>query len=209
MGKLKIADYLLKIKAVSINPKDPYTWSSGWNSPIYCDNRKLLSYPEIRKVIASSFAERIRQDYPQAEGIAGVATGAIAWGALVAEELGLPMVYIRSKAKGHGLQNMVEGVVSEAQQYVVIEDLISTGKSSLKAVKALKESGATVITTLAIFSYGFPEADALFSESGDSFSTLITLEELLQQAIEQNFLDREQKATIFDWQKSPATWSAS
>lgn len=208
MGKLKIADYLLKIKAVSINPEEPYTWSSGWESPIYCDNRKLLSYPEIRKEITAAFVDKIKEEYPHVEGIAGVATGAIAWGALVAEELGLPMVYIRSKAKGHGLQNMVEGVLTEAKRYVVIEDLISTGKSSLKAVQALKAGGVEVLSTLAIFSYGFPEATALFGESGNEFSTLITLEELLHQAIDQNFLDEHQKETIFDWQKSPATWSA-
>ena len=189
MIESKIAEDLLKIKAVSLRPETPFTWSSGWRSPIYCDNRLTLSYPEIRQAITAGFVAHIRKHYPEVQGIAGVATGAIALGALVAAELNLPMVYIRSKAKGHGMQNLVEGHLEAGNKYVVIEDLVSTGKSSVQAVKALQEGGATVMGTVAIFSYGFPQADAAFADTGTPYHSLTNLQ-----------------ATIFEWQQAPESW---
>ena len=207
MESSKIAEYLLKIKAVRLSVNEPFTWSSGWKSPIYCDNRLTLSYPEIRRDLTSSFVERIRGTFPQVTGIAGVATGAIALGALVAEAMGLPFVYIRSKAKGHGMQNMVEGKVDPKGQYVIIEDLVSTGMSSVKAVKALQETGATVLHTYAIFSYGFDRATAAFVETGTSYEPLTDLESLLQKAIAIDYLSGDEKATIEAWRKDPQAWS--
>lgn len=206
MESSKIAEYLLKIKAVRLSVDEPFTWSSGWKSPIYCDNRLSLSYPEVRNYIKASFVSMIKEKFPEAEAIAGVATGAIALGALVADEMGLPMVYIRSKAKGHGMQNLVEGKVEQGGKYVVIEDLISTGGSSVKAVKALQESGAEVLATIAIFSYGFPQATETFKRSGTSYYSLTNLSELLQKAEDFDYLKAEEQATIFDWQKDPEQW---
>ena len=152
---LKIADFLLQIKAVKLQPNDPFTWASGWNSPIYCDNRKTLSFPKIRTAIRQTFAQQIDEKYTNIDAIAGVATGGIAIGALVAEEMGLPFIYVRSSAKGHGLGNQIEGAYEEGQRVVVIEDLISTGGSSLKAVTALRENECNVLGMVAIFTYGF------------------------------------------------------
>ncbi|MDX2249574.1 MAG: orotate phosphoribosyltransferase [Bacteroidia bacterium] len=202
----KIAEYLLKIKAVRINTREPFTWSSGWKSPIYCDNRLTLSYPEIRTAIRDAFIERIRHSFPEVTGIAGVATGAIASGVLVADVLNLPFVYIRPQPKGHGLQNLVEGRVEENGKYVVIEDLVSTGGSSVKAVKALQETGATVLFTYSVFSYGFPQADIAYAETGTGYLPLTNLQELLQKAAEIDYLRPEEMATIFEWQKDPANW---
>jgi orotate phosphoribosyltransferase len=202
----KIAEYLLKIKAVRIAVESPFTWSSGWRSPIYCDNRLILSYPEIREEVKQAFVELVREKYPHADGIAGVATGAIAWGALVADELGLPFVYVRAKAKGHGLQNLVEGKVKPDMTLVVIEDLVSTGKSSVAAVKSLQEAGAEVLGTLSIFSYGFPQADQAFAATKTSYSPLTNLEALLEKAIEIDYLGAQEKDTIFSWQQNPAEW---
>ena len=206
MVSSKIAEYLLKIKAVRLSIDPPFTWSSGWKSPIYCDNRLTLSYPEIRREIRRAFAERIRNEYSEATGIAGVATGAIAQGVMVAEELGLPFIYVRSKAKGHGMQNLLEGKVDPVGKYVVIEDLVSTGKSSVQAVKAIQESGAEVLGTLAIFSYGFPHARATFAETGTSYDSLTNLQELLQKAEEINYLRPQEKDTILSWQNDPEKW---
>ncbi|MEL6676100.1 MAG: orotate phosphoribosyltransferase [Bacteroidota bacterium] len=206
MESSKIAEYLLKIKAVQLRLDPPFTWSSGWKSPIYCDNRLSLSYPEVRNFVRDSFVHQVRERYPEATAIAGVATGAIALGALVANAMDLPMVYIRSKAKGHGMAKLVEGKLDPEGKYVVIEDLVSTGKSSVKAVKALQDEGATVLGTLAIFSYGFPVAEAAFSETGTPFHSLTNLSELLQKATEINYLQPESQATIMDWQKDPELW---
>lgn len=202
----KIADYLLKIKAVRINSEEPFTWSSGWKSPIYCDNRLTLSYPEIRKEITEAFVRKIKASYQDVEAIAGVATGAIALGVLVAEALGLPFVYIRSKAKGHGMQNLVEGNVEADKNYVVIEDLVSTGKSSVQAVKALQAVGVKVLGTISIFSYGFPQATKAFETTGTAYDSLINLSELLQKAIEIDYLHASEKETIFSWQQNPEAW---
>lgn len=206
MENSKIAEYLLKIKAVALRPDEPFTWASGWKSPIYCDNRKTLSYPEIRSAVRDAFVTRIHQDFPEATGIAGVATGAIAQAALVAEALDLPMIYIRDKAKGHGMENLVEGQVDVDGKYVVIEDLVSTGGSSAKAVKALQATGASVLGTLSIFSYGFPQAEATFAETGTTYAPLATLDDLLAKAIEINYLSPEQEATILEWRLAPEKW---
>lgn len=202
----KIAEYLLKIKAVRLSIEEPFTWSSGWKSPIYCDNRQTLSHPDIRSDITAAFVREIRERYPNLTGVAGVATGAIALGALVADALDLPLIYVRSKAKGHGMQNLVEGQVDPEGKYVVIEDLISTGKSSVQAVRAVQETGATVLGTIAIFSYGFPKATEAFAETGTSFHTLTNLKDLLQKAEEFDYLRDVEKATVFAWQKDPSTW---
>jgi len=202
----KIAEYLLKIKAVSLNVAKPYIWSSGWHAPIYCDNRKTLSYPDIRSHIRDEFVAMIRAHHPELTGIAGVATGAIALGVLVAEALGLPFIYVRSKAKGHGLQNLIEGQLYPAGKYVVIEDLISTGKSSVLAVKAIQEMGASVLGTVAIFSYGFPQASKAYQETATSYRSLTNLEELLQKAIEINYLHASDLDTMMEWQKMPEKW---
>ncbi|MEM6800291.1 MAG: orotate phosphoribosyltransferase [Bacteroidota bacterium] len=206
MESSKIAEYLLKIKAVRLSVKEPFTWSSGWKSPIYCDNRLSLSYPEVRNYIKAAFVSMIREKFPEAEAIAGVATGAIALGALVADAMDLPMVYIRSKAKGHGMQNLVEGKVEPSAKYVVIEDLVSTGGSSVKAVKALQESGAKVLATIAIFSYGFPQATEAFEQTGTPYYSLTNLVELLQKAQDFDYLQASEQSLIFEWQKDPEKW---
>lgn len=207
MESTKIAEYLLKIKAVRIQPSEPFTWSSGWQSPIYCDNRLALSYPEIREEVKRAFVDAIGEMYPQADAIAGVATGAIAWGVLVAEAMGLPFVYIRAKAKGHGMQNMIEGHLQSDKQYVVIEDLVSTGKSSVAAVKAMQDAGATILGTLSIFSYGFPQAEAAFATTGTPYTPLTNLRSLLQKATEIDYLAAHEQETIFEWQEDPENWA--
>lgn len=207
MSDSKIAEDLLKIKAVSFRLDPPYTWSSGWRAPIYCDNRLTLSYPEVRRNITQNFVKQVSSRYPDATGIVGVATGAIALGAMVATELDLPMVYVRSKAKGHGKQNLVEGRVDPEGRYVIIEDLISTGKSSIQALKAVQETGATVLGTIAIFSYGFPKADESFAATGTPYHTLTNLKTLLVKAKEIDYLRPEDEETILAWQQSPGTWS--
>lgn len=205
----KVARLLLQIKAIKLNPANPFTWASGWKSPIYCDNRKTLSYPEVRQAIRDEFCELFRQKYPQAEGIAGVATGAIAIGALVAEKLGLPFIYVRSGAKEHGLGNQVEGEYKPGSKYVVIEDLISTGGSSLKAVEALRSVGCEVLGMLAIFSYGFPEAVNNFSKAGCEVDTLSNYEVLLDEATESGYIQAGQLEILREWRKSPSTWMQS
>lgn len=202
----QLAKNLLQINAIKFNPANPFSWSSGWKSPIYCDNRKTLSYPEIRKNIKESFANFIREQYPQAEVIAGVATGAIAMGALTAEELGLPFVYVRSKAKGHGLQNLIEGKIDAGQNVVVIEDLISTGRSSLNAVEALREAGAIVQGMVAIFSYGFQLAADNFQQAECPLHMLTNYTTLIEVALEHGYLKKENIQDLEDWRKDPANW---
>lgn len=209
MENSKIAEYLLKIKAVSLNVAQPFQWSSGWRSPMYCDNRKTLSHPEVREAIRDAFVKAVQARYPHAIGIAGVATGAIAHGVLVADALGLPFVYIRSKAKGHGMQNLIEGELQAGGGYVVIEDLISTGKSSARAVAALQTAGAEVLGTLAIFSYGFPQAAQAFASTHTSFDTLTNLAELLAKAVEIDYLHEHELETIYQWQQAPEQWGTS
>ena len=203
---LKIADFLLQIKAVKLQPNEPFTWASGIKSPIYCDNRKTLSHPKIRTAIRQTFAEQITEAFSQIDVIAGVATGGIAIGALVAEEMGLPFIYVRSSAKGHGLGNQVEGDYQTAQRVVVIEDLISTGGSSLKAVEALKDAGLTILGLAAIFTYGFKEAEENFSNAGCKYLTLSDYDHLIEQASKANYITEKDIASLKEWKANPQNW---
>lgn len=203
---LKTAEYLLQIKAIKLNLQKPFVWASGWNSPIYCDNRKTLSYPKIRTYIRQQFAEIIREEFGTPDVIAGVATGAIAQGVLVAQDLGLPFVYVRSAPKEHGLANLIEGVVEKGQSVVVIEDLISTGGSSLKAVEALRDAGCDVKGMAAIFTYGFPKAAESFKKADCKLVTLSDYNSLLQQACESNFIKEEDLASLAKWREAPDKW---
>jgi len=203
---LKIAESLLQIKAIKLNPTSPFQWASGWNSPIYCDNRKTLSYPPIRTYIRQQFVDAINERYPNVEVIAGVATGGIALGALVAEAMGLPFAYVRSTSKGHGMQNMIEGDIFADQTVVVIEDLISTGGSSLKAVKALREHGCNILGMVAIFTYGFDLAQKNFEESKCDLVTLSDYNSMLTAAVRANYISDSDTASLSEWRKSPHTW---
>ena len=205
----KIAEYLLKIKAVRLSIQEPFTWSSGLQSPIYCDNRLILSYPEIRTAVKKAFVQMIQEKYPAVQAIAGVATAGISHGALVADEMGLPFIYVRGEAKGHGLQNRIEGQIQTDLNYVVIEDLVSTGASSVDAIQAIQESGTKVLGTVSIFSYGFQQAVEMFAETQTTYSSLTNLETLLQKAVEINYLAPQELSTVLEWQKSPASWRNS
>lgn len=202
----QIAGQLIEIGAVKLNPSDYFTWASGWHSPIYCDNRLILSYPEVRKEVRDAFVVKIKELYPEAEGIAGVATGGIAHGALVAEALGLPFVYIRSSAKGHGLENLIEGEIVKGRKMVIIEDLISTGGSSLKAFKAMKQAGFDVQGMLAIFTYGFDVAAENFNREGCRFDTLSNYAALLNLNLKKGLIDEDTFALLNDWRQDPANW---
>ncbi|MCR4619639.1 MAG: orotate phosphoribosyltransferase [Paludibacteraceae bacterium] len=202
----KVAQGLLKIGAVKLRPQEPFTWASGWHSPIYCDNRKTLSYPEIRTVVRDAFTAVVKAKYPDAEVIAGVATGAIAQGALVADALGLPMIYIRSKAKDHGMGNLIEGDLKKGQKVVVIEDLISTGGSSLKAVEAVREAGAEVLGMVAIFTYGFPVSEAAFKEHQVELTTLSNYNVLIDAALKSGYVKESDVNTLKEWRKAPEKW---
>jgi len=197
---------LLQIKAVELNPENPFTWASGWKSPIYCDNRKILSYPKIRTFVRQEFSKLIESEFGGVDVIAGVATGGIGIGALVAQELDLPFVYIRSSAKGHGKQNQVEGVISEGQNVVVIEDLISTGGSSLKAIDALKPLNVNVKGLIAIFTYGFQQAVDTFQNESFPVYTLSSYESLIEEAAEKGYIQKEILDSIMEWRTSPSTW---
>ena len=204
---LKVAEFLLQIEAIKLSPENPFTWASGLRSPIYCDNRKTLSYPEVRAFIRDAFAATIRESFPNTEVIAGVATGGVAIGALVAEALNLPFIYVRSEAKKHGLGNQVEGVLYANQRVVVIEDLISTGSSSLKAVDALREANATIEGMVAIFTYGFPKATERFLEAQCAVQTLSNYDFLLQQASASGYISSAQQETLGNWKSNPEAWS--
>jgi orotate phosphoribosyltransferase len=186
-----INQHLLQIGAVKLSPNEPFTWASGKKSPIYCDNRLTLSYPEVRRLICQSFVDKIKENFKDVEVIAGVATGGIAHGALVAEALGLPMIYVRDKPKGHGRMNLIEGHLEAGKRVVVIEDLISTGGSSLKAVEGIRESGGNVLGLLAIFTYGFEAANKAFEAANCPFDTLTNFQSLLQELKSQNALEAE------------------
>jgi len=201
-----VAEKLLKIKAVKLQPNNPFIWASGWNSPIYCDNRKTLSYPQIRNFIKIELSRLILEMYPDVEVIAGVATGAIAQGALVADELGLPFVYVRPTPKDHGLENMIEGDLRPRQKVVVIEDLISTGGSSLKAVDAIRNDGSEVLGMLAIFTYGFPVAEEKFKKAKVKLTTLCNYDAVLTEALATNYIAAEDMETLQEWRQSPSTW---
>jgi orotate phosphoribosyltransferase len=203
-----IAGLLLQCNAIKLNPASPFQWASGWKSPIYCDNRKTLAYPDIRNAIKYSFVELIKEKFLSTEAIAGVATGAIAHGSLVADMMGLPFMYVRSEPKGHGLENLIEGDPKKGQKVVVIEDLISTGGSSLKAVEALRNAGCEVLGMAAIFTYGFPKAVESFLAAGCSLYTLSNYNALIDLAIESNYIHPDMLPALQQWRESPATWSA-
>lgn len=204
---LNLAMYLLQIKAVKLNPRQPFTWASGLHSPIYCDNRVTLSYPVVRTFIRQQFVELMMQHYGKPDLIAGVATGGIAQGALVAQEMGLPFCYVRSEKKSHGMQNQIEGVVESGQSVIVIEDLVSTGKSSLLAVDALREAGATVKGMLAIFTYQLPVAEENFKAKECPLHTLTNYETLIYKAIEEKYISEEDQQSLLEWRKDPQGWS--
>jgi len=202
----KTAEYLLQIKAIKLQPSNPFTWASGWKSPIYCDNRKTLSFPEVRSYLRDSFAILIRELYPQAELIAGVATGAIAHGALAADKLGLPFIYVRSGVKEHGLGNQIEGYFEKGQKVVVIEDLISTGGSSLSAVKALREAGCNVLGMVAIFSYEFKKASDDFATENCALHTLSNYSVLIDTAVKTGYISQAEVETLKSWRVDPSVW---
>ncbi len=195
----KIAQKLLQINAIKLNPANPYTWASGIKSPIYCDNRRALSFVDVRSEIYESFAQIIAQKYPEAEVVAGVATGAIAWGLAAADKLQKPFIYVRSGAKGHGLGNQVEGYYEPGQKVVVVEDLVSTGGSSLKAVEALRDAGCEVVGMVAIFTYGFKMADDNFKEAGVELTTLSNYDVMSQVAVENNYITADEVEILKEW----------
>ncbi len=203
----KTAELLLQIKAIKLQPNEPFTWASGWKSPIYCDNRTTLSFVNIRNFLRETLAKTVEEKYGKPDVIAGVATGAIAIGVLVAQELGIPFVYVRPEPKKHGRQNQIEGHLEKGQNVVVIEDLISTGKSSLNAVKALKEADATVKGMVAIFSYGFEFAQDNFDAANVDLTTLSDYSNLLEQAVETNYISGKELATLQAWSENPSEWS--
>lgn len=202
----KIAEYLLQIKAIKLQPSNPFTWASGWKSPIYCDNRKTLSFPEVRSFIRDSFSRVVSECYPGAELVAGVATGAIAHGVLVAEKLGLPFIYVRSEPKEHGLGNQIEGYYEKGQKVVVIEDLISTGGSSLGAVRALREAGCDVLGMAAIFTYEFSKSADGFKAAGCELQTLSNYSALISTAVETGYITNDDVETLKKWRLDPAGW---
>ena len=201
-----LAEKLLKISAIKLQPENPFVWASGWNSPIYTDNRRKLSYPEVRTFIKVELCRVIMENFGAVDAIAGVATGAIAQGALVAETLGLPYVYVRSAPKDHGLENLIEGNLKPGQKVVVIEDLISTGGSSLKAVEAIRNAGCEVIGMAAIFTYGFPVAARKFKSAQVELITLSNYNAMLETALETNYIKPEDLETLQEWRKDPASW---
>jgi orotate phosphoribosyltransferase len=201
-----IPQYLLQSKAIKLEPTNPFTWASGWKSPIYCDNRITLSFPEIRTAIRNLFVEKIKENYPSTQIIAGVATGAIAQGALVAEAMSLPFAYVRSSPKKHGMENLIEGLVAPGQKVVVIEDLISTGGSSLQAVDALRKAGAEVLGMAAIFTYGFFVASDHFKANNCKLVTLTNYMELLDFALESGYIKKNELEVLHQWRQSPDTW---
>ena len=203
----KTAELLLQINAIKLNPKNPFTWASGWNSPIYCDNRLILSFPPIRNFVREEFSKHIEKEFGKPDVIAGVATGAIGIGMLVAEYMGLPFVYVRPEPKKHGRQNQVEGFLQKGQNVVVVEDLISTGNSSLLAVEALKAAGANVKGMVAIFTYGFDVAVENFKNANVELNTLADYNNLLELAVAKNYISEIELKTLQEWRERPSTWS--
>ena len=201
------AEKLLKVKAIKLQPSNPFTWSSGWKSPFYCDNRKTLSYPALRNFVKLEICRTIVEKFGQVDAIAGVATGAIAQGALVAEELNLPFVYVRSSPKDHGLENLIEGELRPGMKVVVIEDLISTGGSSLKAVEAIRRDGCEVIGMIASYTYGFPVAVEAFKNANVELVTLTNYEAVLEVAVKTGYINEEDVALLDAWRKDPAHWT--
>lgn len=201
-----VAEKLLQVNAVKLNPENPFTWASGWKSPIYCDNRKVLSFPFIRDYIKSELCNVVFDKFPDAELLAGVATAGIAWGAMVADQLKLPYVYVRPKPKEHGLGNQIEGFYEPGQKVVVIEDLVSTGKSSLQVVDVLKEAGLEIAGMVSIFTYGFPIATDMFAKSGISYYPLTDYPTLIALAAEKGIITSDQMEVLLKWRDDPAGW---
>jgi len=202
-----VAEKLLQVNAVKLNPENPFTWASGWKSPIYCDNRKVLSFPFIRDYIKSELCNVVFEKFPEAGMLAGVATAGIAWGAMVADQLKLPYVYVRPKPKGHGLGNQIEGFYEQGQKVVVIEDLVSTGKSSLQVVDVLKEAGLEIAGMVSIFTYGFPVATEVFLKAGVKYYPLTDYSTLIQLAAEKQIVSSDQLEILLKWQNDPAGWT--
>lgn len=202
-----LAEKLLKISALKLQPANPFTWASGWNSPIYTDNRRTLSYPEVRSFIKVELTRTILEQFPEAEAIAGVATGAIAQGALVADALNLPYAYVRSTPKDHGLENLIEGNLRQGAKVVVIEDLVSTGKSSLKAVEAIRNAGCEVVGMVALFTYGFPVAEENFKKADVKLITLSNYNAMLEVALETDYITKDDLETLHLWREDPANWT--
>lgn len=207
--KRTLAEMLLSIKAVRLQPDQPFTWASGWLSPIYCDNRKVNSYPEVRTYVKEQLAAIIREQFPDVEAVAGVATGAISQGALVADLLNLPFAYVRPKPKDHGMGNQIEGELKEATKVVVVEDLISTGGSSLKAVEALKAAGMEVLGMVASYTYGFPQAEEAFEKAGVRLITITDYEHVVQQAAATGYISPSDVEILRQWRKAPQEWGKS
>ena len=200
------AEKLLKIKAIKLQPDNPFTWASGWKSPFYCDNRKTLSYPDLRSFVKIETARVILENFRDVDAVAGVATGAIPQGALIADQLNLPFVYVRSKPKDHGLENLIEGELRPGMKVVVVEDLISTGGSSLKAVEAIRRDGCEVVGMVASYTYGFEEAKKAFKEAGVKLITLTNYEAVLKVALKTNYITEEDVAVLNEWREDPANW---
>lgn len=201
-----VAERLLQINAIRLNPETPFTWTSGWKSPIYCDNRKILGFPPVREFIKSEFCNLIFTEFDGAELLAGVATAGIAWGAMAADQLKLPYVYVRNKPKEHGLGNQIEGHFVPGQKTVVVEDLFSTGKSSLQAVEALRQAGAEVIGAVGIFDYGFPAAKEAFAAANVPYFSLSNYNTLIDLAVEKGIVSKDQEAVLLTWRQDPAVW---
>ncbi|WP_373812827.1 orotate phosphoribosyltransferase [Porphyromonas loveana] len=205
LGKL-IASKLIEVKAIKLQPQNPFTWASGWKAPIYCDNRKTLSYPGIRSLIKLELARVISETFGEVEAIAGVATGAIAQGALVADLLGVPFAYVRSSPKDHGLENLVEGELKPNAKVVIIEDLISTGGSSLKAAEAIRNFGCEVLGMVAVYTHGFPMAEENFAKAGVKLVTLTDYDQVIEEALRTGYISAINVELLRDWRKSPETW---
>jgi orotate phosphoribosyltransferase len=201
-----VAEKLLQVNAIKLNINEPFTWASGWKSPIYCDNRKVLSFPYVREFIKSEMSNIIFEQFPDVEMLAGVATAGIAWGAMAADQLKLPYIYVRPKPKEHGLGNQIEGYFEQGQKTIVIEDMISTGKSSLQVVDVLKNAGINVIGMISIFTYGFPAAAEAFAKAAIPYKSLTNYETLISLAIEKNIVTPEQKDILLKWKEDPANW---
>ena len=199
---------LLTVKAIKLQPEDPFTWASGWKSPFYCDNRKTLSFPDLRTFVKVELTRIILENFPEAEAVAGVATGAIAQGALVADALALPFAYVRSKAKDHGMANLIEGELKPGTKVVVVEDLISTGGSSLKAVEALRAAGYEVVGMVASYTYGFPVAEQAFADARVKLITLTNYEAVVTEALRTGYISEDKVPMLHEWRKDPAHWNA-
>ncbi|MDR1227399.1 MAG: orotate phosphoribosyltransferase [Prevotellaceae bacterium] len=206
MNTAKIAQSLLQIKAIKLNPANPFSWASGWKSPVYCDNRKALAYPAVRRQIAEAFSRLVKCKYPDVEVVAGVATGAIAYGLLVAEQLNLPFVYVRAMPKEHGLGNQIEGELQPNKKVVVVEDSVSTGGSSLSALAALRDAGAKVLGMVAIFTYGFEAARKNFEAAKCELAALSGYNELIEEAVASGYVKPEEAAVLQKWREAPDKW---